>query len=126
MCLHTLIHVSIFYPAENFPNLHVKKTESLGDSNVTVCLEWSVAAEIIIDRVSHNVTISPQVDVLSITDTSACFIAPYGITHNVSIISNSCRTYTVSDELEVYYGKLHRVYVPHNNVMLSQYHIWLH
>ena len=91
------------YPAENFPNLHVKKTESLGDSNITVCLEWSIEPEI--DGVSHNVTISPQVDELNITDTSACFITPYSITHNVSIISNSCGTYTVSDELEVYYGK---------------------
>ena len=98
-----IIYVSVFYPADNFPNLHVNKTESLEGSNTTVCFEWSNEADI--DGVSHNVTIFPQVDVLNITNTSVCFIALYNIAHNVSIISSSCGMYAVSAELEVYYGK---------------------
>jgi hypothetical protein len=58
-----------------------------------------------IDGVTHNISILPQVDVLNITNISVCFIAPYNIVHNVSIVSSICGMYAVSAEFEVYYGK---------------------
>ena len=76
--------------------------ESFGTSDITVCLELE---DLGIDGVAHNITILPQVDVLNITNTSVCFMAPYNIVHNVSIISSICGMYTVSTEFEVYYGK---------------------
>ena len=87
-------------------------------------MEWSIKAEI--DGVSHNVTISPKIDVLNITNTSVCFIAPYSIVHNVSIISIGCGMYAVSAVLEVYYGKrffaitaTKIVYAPHSHYVYT-------
>ena len=92
-----------YFPASSQLHLKVNKTESFGDSNITVCLEYPVGAGI--ESISHNFTIFPQVDVLNFTNISICFIAPYNVPHNVSIISNTCGTYTVSAILEIYYGK---------------------
>ncbi len=89
-----------FFPANSLSHLETNKTEILGNSNITVCLELAE-----IDGASHNITTFPQVDVLNITDTSVCFIAPYNIVHNVSIISSICGMYAVSAEFEIYYGK---------------------
>jgi hypothetical protein len=91
-----------FFPANSLSHLEVNKMEVLGNSDVTICLEL-VDPEI--DGASHNITIFPQVDVLNTTDISVCFIAPYNIVHNVSIVSSICGMYAVGAEFEVYYGK---------------------
>ena len=117
-----------FFPANSLSHLKVNKMEIFGNSDITVCLEIE---DLEINGVSHNITSFPQVDVLNITNTSVCFIAPYNIVHNVSIISSICDMYAVSAEFEVYYGKhvckIEIVYTPHNryNCSLLNFKLWL-
>ena len=92
-----------YFPANSQSHLKVNKTESFGDSDITVCLESPEGAEI--ESISHNFMIIPQVVVLNFTNIGICFIAPYNIVHNVSIISNICGVDTVNSVLEIYYGK---------------------
>ena len=124
----TLMHARMlwFFPANSLSHLKVNRTEIFGNSDITVCLKLAE-----IDGASHNITIFPQVDVLNITDISICFIAPYNVVHNVSIISSICDMYAVSAEFEVYYGKhackIEIVYTPHNryNCSLLNFKLWL-
>jgi hypothetical protein len=96
-----MLHAA-FLSANSLSHLKINKMEIFGNSDVTVCLKLAE-----IDGASHNITIFPQVGVLNITNISICFIAPYNIVHNVSIVSSICGMYAVSAEFEVYYGKQH-------------------
>ena len=100
--LKILCNMNDTFLANSWSHLEVNKTEKFGNSNITVCLEWLKE-----DGISYNVTIFPQdlVVVNIITSMGVCFIAPYNIPLNVSIITSSCGTHTLRNMFEIHYGK---------------------
>ena len=102
--------------ANSWSHLEVNKTEKFGNSNITVCLEWSKE-----DGVSYNFTIFPRdlVVVNTITSMGVCFMAPYNIHLNVSIITSSCGTHALRNMFEIHYGKPSRIHFICSSALVS-------